>query len=59
LYHLDAMLAALQLGLKTVNGYSSSCNRYFGPFWNYPNATALTYWCTQMNLDKNTLLLVK
>ncbi len=56
--HLDAMLCALKTGKKTVNGYSSSCHRYYGPFWEKHNMLSLTMWCKQMHLNKDSLLIL-
>lgn len=57
-HQIDAMLCALQFGLKTVNGYSSSCHRYFGPFWRSPDPISLKMWCREMRLDPARLLVV-
>jgi len=57
--HLDAMLCALKTNRKTINGYSSSCHRYFGPFWQKPNATSLKMWCSKMNLKPDSLVIIK
>lgn len=56
--HIDAMLCALKSGKKTVNGYSSSCHRYYGPFWETHNAISLKMWCKQMKMDTDSLLIV-
>lgn len=48
-HHLDAMLAALELKKKTVNGYSSSCNRFYGPFWTNVDSLSLKGWLNNMS----------
>jgi hypothetical protein len=58
-YHLDAMLAALELKKKTVNGYSSSCNRYYGPVWTNIDSVSVDFWCRHMNYPTDSVLLVK
>lgn len=58
-HQLDAMLCALQLGRKTVNGYSSSSHRYYGPFWRKPNRLSLRMWCKEMKLDQTQLLVLE
>jgi hypothetical protein len=57
--HVDAMLCALKMKTKTVNGYSSSCNKAFGPFWKNIDSIGLTYWCRKMNFSSDSLTIVK
>ena len=57
-YHIDAMLCALELKWKTVNGYSSSAHKLYGPFWRKIDSTSLANWCTNMNLSIDSVLLV-
>lgn len=58
-HQLDAMLCALQLGCKTVNGYSSSSHRYYGPFWKAPNRVSLRMWCREMKVEEDQLLVLE
>lgn len=58
-YHIDAMLCALKLGAKTVNGYSSTCHAKFGRFWRQPNETELNYWLDSMNFSKDSVFVIK
>ncbi len=58
-YHIDAMLCALELHCKTVNGYSSSCHKAYGPFWKNIDSTSLSGWCKAMNLPIQQVLIVK
>lgn len=58
-YHLDAMLCALKVGSKTVNGYSSSCHKAYGPFWTQPDSLSLAKWCKAMNTDPGSITIVK
>ncbi len=58
-YHIDAMLCALSLKSKTINGYSSSCHKDFGPFWRNIDSTSLSDWCKTIKLDINSVLIVK
>ena len=57
--HVDAMLCALKMKTKTVNGYSSSCNKAFGPFWKNVDSAGLSYWCREMNFREDSLIIVK
>jgi hypothetical protein len=57
--HVDAMLCALKMKTKTVNGYSSSCNKAFGPFWKNIDSAGLSYWCREMNFREDSLIIVK
>lgn len=57
-HQLDAMLCALQFGLRTVNGYSSSCHRYYGPFWRKPDLVSLRMWSREMRIDPLQLLVL-
>jgi hypothetical protein len=57
--HLDAMLAALTLKAKTVNGYSSSCNRYYGPFWTNMDSVSLAGWLNKMQMPMDSIVVIK
>lgn len=58
-YQIDAMLCALELKMKTVNGYSSSSHRFYGPFSRDIDSLSLAKWCTAMKLPAGSVLLVK
>lgn len=59
IHHLDAMLAAQQLGIKTLNGYSGTSAKGFGEFWHKPNAENRNNWCKLNNLDQSRLTILK
>lgn len=41
---LDGMMVSQQLGMKTINGYSSSAPGNFGAFWSHPDTLQLHRW---------------
>jgi len=43
-YHLDGMLAAQQMGFKTLNGYSATSPGGYGPYWMKPNGENRAIW---------------
>jgi hypothetical protein len=55
---LDAMLCALKMRKKTVNGYSSTCHKDFGPFWKKMDRPSLQLWCDSMHTDVAGILIV-
>lgn len=57
-YQIDAMMCALKLQCKTVNGYSSSCHKQFGSFWRDIDSTSLNYWCKTMQLPIDSVTIV-
>lgn len=59
IYQVDAMLCALKMKTKTVNGYSSSAHKEFGPFWRNIDSTSLSNWCRVMNLPIDSVQVVK
>jgi hypothetical protein len=59
IYHIDAMLAALDMNSKTVNGYSSSAHKQYGPFWRNIDSLSLADWCEAMRLPLDSVLIVK
>jgi hypothetical protein len=59
IHHLDAMLVALNLKMKTVNGYSSSAHKFYGPFWRNIDSASLSHWCLAMSLPIDSVLRVK
>ena len=48
-YQLDAMLAAQENGLKTINGYSSTSPAHYGSFWKTMSDKDLNYWLEKRN----------
>ncbi|MCE3260217.1 MAG: hypothetical protein K0S12_1858, partial [Bacteroidetes bacterium] len=56
---IDAMLTSVELQMKTINGYSSSCHGKFGPVWNNHDSVSVVTWAREMNLDPSKVLLVK
>jgi hypothetical protein len=56
--HLDAMLAAQQLGVKTVNGYSSSCPDAYGNFFLQNSRNGLREWITNNKLSEENILII-
>lgn len=59
LHQIDAMLCALKIGRRTVNGYSSTCHRYYGAFWRHPNQESLEIWLKRMNIGPERVLMIK
>jgi len=59
IYHIDAMLCALKLKIKTVNGYSSSAHKAYGTFWRDIDSTSLIGWAKAMNLAMDSVLIMK
>jgi hypothetical protein len=53
------MLTAVELKMKTINGYSSSCHGKFGPVWNNHDSVCVVTWAREMNLDPSKILFVK
>jgi len=49
-YHLDAMMAAQFLGLKTLNGYSATSPGGYGDYWVKPDERSRNVW-----LERNEL----
>lgn len=58
---IAAALAAQQLGIPSVNGFSSNCQTLFGPFWQKHDSASLQNWLQSNNLDiiKSNILIVK
>jgi len=57
--HLDAMLVAQELGLKTINGYSSYCPDAFGVYFNTCSEAGLLRWVHDRNLKQEDILIIK
>lgn len=58
-WQLDAMLAAYQLNIKTVNAYSSFANPVFYTFWNEQDRKGLQVWLKHNGLDTSQVLIVE
>lgn len=56
--HLDAMLAAQELGLKSVNGYTGECPSEFSLFWREMTSEGRNYWLNHMNVDTSLVHVV-
>ncbi len=56
---IDAMLCAVELKIKTVNGYSSSCHGKFGPVWENHDSVSVINWAKEMGIDSKQVLLIK
>lgn len=49
-YQLDAMLAAQQSGLMTLNGYTSSSPQGYSNYWNNPSKESRIEWLKHKNI---------
>lgn len=58
---IEGALAAQQLKIPSVNGYSSTCKGEFGPFWEKHDSTSLVQWlnANQLEIEKDGILLVR
>ncbi len=57
--HLDAMLVAQELGLKSFNGYSSYCPDAFGAYFTKCSEQGLNQWLENQSLTAEPILLIK
>jgi len=57
-FHLDAMLAAQSLGLKTVNGYSGNSPGAYQPFWHEINQEGRISWFESQNFKPEKLYVI-
>lgn len=57
-WHLDAMLAAQQCHLLTVNGYTGTCPAGYGKFWLEMNAAGREEWFKFKGLRPDTVYVV-
>ena len=57
-YHLDAMLASQQVGLKCLNGYSATSPGGYGNYWEKPNAEGRTIWLNRKNQDTTNIVVI-
>jgi len=58
---IEGALAAQQLLIPSVNGYSSTCHSDFGPFWEKHDSLTLTKWlnANHLEIEKDGILLVR
>lgn len=59
LTHLDMMIAAQSLGIKTVNGYSSYCPDEFGEFFLENTEAGLLRWMESQKIKREEILVIK
>ncbi len=57
--HLDMMLVAQSIGMKTVNGYSSYCPDEFGEFFLKNTEGGLHKWIESEKINKDEILVIK
>jgi hypothetical protein len=58
LIHIDAMLVSSQIGLPTVNGYSSNCPDEFGEYFLNGSSDGLDKWMKASGLNRDDLLII-
>lgn len=56
--NLDMMLVSQIAGIKTVNGYSSSCPNDFGEFFNTNSKKGLFDWLASQKVNKEEILVI-
>lgn len=54
-FQLDAMLAAQELGLKCINGYSATCPPAFSPYWYHPDEKNREIWLSTFPKTKQKI----
>lgn len=57
--HIDAMLAAQQLGMRTINGYSSTSPKGYGDYWHSPDPVSRRKWISAWRISPDSVLVVK
>ena len=57
--HLDAMLLSQELGMKTINGYSSYCPNAFGEYFTNCSEKGLNKWMQDQGLKAQDILILK
>ncbi len=55
----DGMMVAQALGIKSINGYSSSAPPGFAPYWSIPDSINLKNWVIQNKLSYQNIIIVK
>lgn len=58
-HHLDAMLAAQQAGLRTVNGYSSTAPYGYDRYWTCPLPVEREFWFDLKGVKPDTVWVVR
>ncbi|MEX2484360.1 MAG: hypothetical protein WED10_07370 [Brumimicrobium sp.] len=59
-YQIDAMLAAQDLHLKSINGYSAKAAFGFDRFWRVPNKENLLFWLNRFpEVDTSEIVVIK
>ncbi|MGL4599826.1 MAG: hypothetical protein ACRCYO_20045 [Bacteroidia bacterium] len=56
--HIDMMLAAQALHLRTINGYSSYCADAYGTYFLNCSSVGLNQWIQNQNIDKKNILII-
>jgi hypothetical protein len=56
--HMDAMLAAQSMGIKTINGYSSYCPDAYGEFFVKCNKSGLMKWANDQHVPVAEILII-
>lgn len=57
--HLDMMLASEQVGIKTINGYSSYCPDAFGEYFLKCSKQGLNKWLYNQNINEKSVLIIE
>lgn len=57
-YQLDAMLAAQLLGLKTLNGYTSTAPKEYSYYWERPKESSRLRWLKQNQLSPDSVVVI-
>lgn len=59
LTHLDAMMAAQELQMNCINGYTSYCPDDYGPFFLNANGKGLELWISKRKIDTAGVLVIR
>lgn len=58
-YHIDAMLAAQSLGVRTLNGYSATCPLAYEPYWQAPDQHSRQLWLNSWLLPADSVQVIR
>ncbi len=58
-FQLDAMLATQSLGMRTLNGYSSTSPPNYAAYWSQPNEANRLIWISAKNIPNDSIFVVK
>jgi hypothetical protein len=58
-FQLDAMLAAQSLGVRTLNGYSSTSPPVYSNYWSYPSEASRMDWINARQVSPDSVFVVK